>query len=861
MNASIPQIKSREDQNILSMFRSNLKILEIILTKKLISKGQYKSIRKILEDAVKLGQQSTIDKILESHNFISPQIIIKEQFKYNQIIIKLAQQLLKNTLIQKKNIEQEDENSFQKKLSEQKVIFSNLLTQITDDFLRKRVKNIDIILLETGLLEASQLDFLHNGLKHLEIKAMDRKFGEIAVKNKFVTKDIIDKALVDQTRLYQKTHKNHIIGDILVHKKEMTPETRDEILLLQNRILEEDWEETLRSICQSAIEEQEKNAVFGVLVVKENLMNKEKIKEALKLQNLEREAYKKRHSGTPNSKNQNPEQINTPRWIGDILVEDFGLSEKDRRKIVKKQMKKKIEIINLKLGGNIKDAQREMINQLDSYFQLIYSKNRIQAQLQVNKEIPSSMTTNNITLWLYNKKITYGIITNAIHKLLENKIKPGEKITVARGTEPIPEKFIPKINFTSPDALDNTQTFPPIVSKHSNLLTLIRIPGESGFNVNRNFVIAPKGATDITKGSNVIKKKDSFLATCDGVPTISDKGVISVSPIIVIPADLSCDNPAINHDCDVDVHGIVEKNVKIKCRKLIADIFKGHVVTSGDVIIKKQAVNAEIISKGSVTIPSVLNSTVNSEKNILIENSKSTDSTPYNKVSSSIISCNNFCIITNSKLFSSIIRARNKIILRKTVFESDCKLIVGDSVEVIACKTKIEKINAKIQELNSDIKVSQEEIRVLFDNLEKKDTSDIENEIESISKRSQKSKDDMDKILELKKNKRRLEQESKKKYDEYGDLFINMSNSISSLKKMKISSEKEKAELGKTILSLYKEDKNIPVIDAQKATLPKGLIVQFRHTNWALDADYTGFVLREDFNKKKQQYEIKKQRW
>ncbi len=41
----------------------------------------------------------------------------------------------------------------------------------------------------------------------------------------------------------------------------------------------------------------------------------------------------------------------------------------------------------------------------------------------------------------------------------------------------------------------------------------------------------------------------------------------------------------------------------------------------------------------------------------------------------------------------------------------------------------------------------------------------------------------------------------------------------------------------------------------------KGLIVQFRHTNWELDTDYTGFVLREEFNNKTHQYEIKKHRW
>ncbi len=547
-------------------------------------------------------------------------------------------------------------------------------------------------------------------------------------------------------------------------------------------------------------------------------------------------------------------------YLCKATVEMFHLSEKDRRKIVKRQMKTKLEIINLKLGGNIEGAQRELIRQLDSYFRLVYSKKRIQAHIRLNKKIPVSMTTNNIILWLFNKKVTYGISNDAIHKLLNNKIKPGEKIIIAKGNEPVPEKLIPEINFRTSDEPGAVLSFPLIVSKNSNLMTLNRIPGKSGLNVSKSFVIPPKGKSDIIIGANVVQKNDLFLATCDGMIDFSDKRVLCVSPVIVIPADLSCDDPAINHDCDVNVHGTVENNVQIKCRKLITNIFNGHVAADGDVTIKKQAANAQIISKGTITMTSILNSTAAGEKKILIRKTKSSGNTSSENVSGSNISCDDHCIIIDSKLNSSTIQARNKIILSKTEVGKDCRLVVGDSLKIISHKTKIKDIKIKIQDCKNEIHDTKEKLQTSFEKLKKSDISAINIEMNAIKKRSPKTKIDMDRIHELERSKRKLERESKKKYEYYGDMFLDMSERISVLTKMENDFEEKKAKLKKNISALYKKEKSIPVIDAREATLSKGLVVKFRYSEWELDEDYKGLVLSEEYNNASQQYEMKRQR-
>ncbi len=836
------------------LYQSNLRLLNILRVKKLISKNKYEVTKKVLEKELTQGRQPSLNAVEPFKDIIQNETLWREFFKYNQIFLKLSRQFITNTLFPKsKDIGDSQDDPF----FDLDSIFKELQETATEDYLQKRLKNIDLALLERKLMDSSQLEFIHNNAVHLEIKAMDKKFGEIAVKNQFSTKKIIDNALSEQTRLYLQTKKNHIIGDILVTRKEMTPEIRDEILLIQNRILEEDWASLLRESAASVIQEQEKNAMFGAILLKEKLMDEQDVRAALQLQKLERKAYEDYQKEDIGSKKQDLAPPRKPRWIGDILVDDYGLSEKNREKIVAKQLQQKIKIINIKMGGNIKSAHQEMIRELDSYFQVHYTENRLQAFIKLNKEIPSSMTSMNIMLWLYQKKITKGLINPSIYSLLENKVKPGDKVMIAKGEAPVHDKLTPNLHFKKGDALR-----PVIVHKKNRLASIHRTMGKAGINVNQCFIAKHAEACPIQTGVNVIRKNNEFFAACDGVPDFSEKGVLSISPVIDIPGDLDDTGPSINHDCEVCVHGLILSSGKIKCKKLTAEGIKGAILSLDKITVNAFIEDARINASGEVQLSSIRNSEVTSLRTVLIQKKQAGTNPSHSLfVSHSVIDSDDVCIFTDVDITSSMIRAKNKIILRKVKVENDCKLVAGDSLAVIAQKKDLERIEKEKKRVKENIQSLEQQLKELFSSLEKKDISDFEAEVALLNVRRQKTMADLDRIRELKKKIRALKKESEKEYNESGDMFLNMSQRISDEKKRVEKLEQEKSLIQKKIIDMYKKEKNRPEIDARKAVISKGTVIQFRFTSLALESESTGFVFREEYDTLSRRYEIKQHRW
>jgi len=839
------------------LHQSNLRILDILRVKKLISKKQYKAAKTLLENELNQGRQPSLDAAEPIREALQYETLCREFFKYNQIILKLSHQFITNTLSQNLKDVGGDGRATDNQFFDLKNIFKELQETVTEDYLQKRLKNVDLDLLERKIMDLSQLEFIHKNAVHLEIKAMDKKFGEIAIRNQFTTKKTIDNALSEQTRLYLQTKENHIIGDILVSRKEMTPEIRDEILLIQNRLLEEDWASLLRESAASVIQEQEKNALFGAIILKEKLMDKQDVIDALQRQKMETKAFDDHQKANIGNKKQDSPPPQKPRWIGDILVQDYGLSEKNREKIVAKQLQQKIKIINLKLGGNIKNAHQEMIRELDSYFQIHYTKNNFQAFIKLNKEIPSSMTSMNVMLWLYQKKITKGIINPSIHKLLENRVMPGDKVMIAEGEAPVHDQLTPNLHFKKGSALR-----PVIVHKKDRIASIHRTAGKAGINVNQCFIANHAGDFPIQTGINVIRKNNDFFATCDGVPDFSKHGVLSISPVIDIPGNLDDTGPRINHDCEVKVHGFILATERIKCRTLTAEGIKGAIVSLEKITVKELIENVRINASGDAHLASIRDSEVTSLKTVLIYR-KQTETKPVHVlyVSQSIINSDDVCIFTDINITSSTIRARNKIILRKVKVENDSKLIAGDSLEIIDQKKAIEKIEKAKQQTNENIQSLEVQLKELFSSLEKKDISNFEAEIKELNNRRQMTKADLDRVRELNKKIRALKKESEKEYNECGDMFLNMSQRISAEKKRIIQLEQEKALIQKKIIDMYKKEKGSPEIDARKAIIAKGTVIQFRFTSLELKSDSAGFVFREEYDTFSGRYEIKQHRW
>ncbi|MBF0573264.1 MAG: hypothetical protein HQK69_05835 [Desulfamplus sp.] len=843
-----------------------------------------------MDDHLSKGIQLSFEEICVSFSSfkledIEP-VINKEIFKYNQIIIKLAQQFAKNTTTQQLKLQKHDDISIKQANDKLQGVFSKILKDLTNDYLGSCQRNIDDILVESGFIQESQLEFLHSSAEHLEIKVQDRKFGEIAVNNDFTTQEIVNKALDEQTERYKKTNKNHIIGDILVEQQHITPETRNEILIIQNRVLEEDWEETLKEVGQSSIEEKEKNAMFGALILKERLLDEKQVVEALKIQAKELENYRKSINGQNSSDNNtigNSKKQLKPRWIGDILVEDFGLSERDRKRIVKKQMEYKIERINLKLGLNLNDAHIELFNEMDQYFELSYSKDKIEAYIKVVKPVPKSMTKDNIIIWLYHKKIRYGRINSAIDNLIANKVKPGKSILLAKGDEPVSAQMQYKFHFnTDSSKKSSTGIFSFIVKKGAKLITLQKLKGNSGLNVNHCFV-APSMVTPLTiiKGENVIRSDNSFIASCDGVPNFSENKVLSLDSLIYIDSDITPEHviaanknnkdnsqnsvasknlTELIYDCDFHIKGTIENDVVLGCRQLKVGNIKGKVSATEDVTVQEDTINGEITSKGNIYLKSIQNSVISSEKSIAVQLHSDDTNTSFIKIYHSIITSDDIVRISDAKIVASVIRAKNKVILKKVIVGEKCKFILGDSIEAIGYKKRIEELNNDIELIDIQIKDLQEKSRELFEKIEKKDIAAIDQEIKNLSK-NQKTKDDVDKISELRVIKRQKEKEYEASVDKYGTIFMQNSQQIKQYQDQKKSLEKEKKELNISVMSIYKKEQEIPELDIRRSMLPAGTVIQFRYHKQVLKTDCEGFVFREEFNNLTNKYELKQHRW
>lgn len=128
------------------------------------------------------------------------------------------------------------------------------------------------VLVVHGMMSQAQLDFLVSVQKMLEVRKLDGKFGTIAVKNEFTTREEIDRALQEQNKIFKETKAIKLIGDILVESKALTENQRNAILKTQKRF------ETAISVEQKSpdvpdVKERSKTDAEFNLTVSEDKLN------------------------------------------------------------------------------------------------------------------------------------------------------------------------------------------------------------------------------------------------------------------------------------------------------------------------------------------------------------------------------------------------------------------------------------------------------------------------------------------------------------------------------------------------------------------------------------------------------------
>lgn len=127
------------------------------------------------------------------------------------------------------------------------------------------------IMVNHGMISHTQLDFLISVQKMFETRRLDSRFGTIAVKNDFATRDEIDRAFQEQNRIFKKTKILKLIGDILVESNVLTEEERDAILLRQKRFDEITSAEKKRHSANDSEEQIKSDVEFDLTVSEDKL--------------------------------------------------------------------------------------------------------------------------------------------------------------------------------------------------------------------------------------------------------------------------------------------------------------------------------------------------------------------------------------------------------------------------------------------------------------------------------------------------------------------------------------------------------------------------------------------------------------
>lgn len=127
------------------------------------------------------------------------------------------------------------------------------------------------VLLAQRMISQAQLDFLFSVQKMVETRRLDGKFGAIAVRKGFTTRDEIDRALEEQKKVFKETRTIKLIGDILVESKVLTENQRDAILERQKRFEEITSAGQKRSDVPDSEEQIESDAEFNLTVSEDKL--------------------------------------------------------------------------------------------------------------------------------------------------------------------------------------------------------------------------------------------------------------------------------------------------------------------------------------------------------------------------------------------------------------------------------------------------------------------------------------------------------------------------------------------------------------------------------------------------------------
>ena len=457
--------------------------------------------------------------------------------------------------------------------------------QLLDQLAHKRQKDPDYSALDlfqaTRVLSEEDISFLLAVRDHLELKMLDKKFGELGIANQFIQPESLKKALDIQNTIFKETNESKLIGDILLENNEITPSDKAAILLTQDRIKDELLYEAMNDIAASEIEKLSLNMRFGAIAVKKEFISIAQLNQALAIQG------KEVRQGSPR------------RYMGDILKELFDLPDDVLNRILKIQKELEKKRLALEKALEKYNSEANINKRIARAFDYRFSKNKLEAFLGRSRETYEDIRVSDLKRWLNSIGITFGFCEDkALHDFLAENIV-GHEICIAKGIPPAPgedgriEFYFDTDSRTAENEADLDLL--PLVKKGDAMAQRIpAVPGKPGKDVS-GFALAPpvpKQAA-LNCGEGVIRDEDLFIADTDGIAVLVQNRTLFVKAKEIriptrhhtgtIDADLGETYQGVNLKVDGD---ILESGM-VRCQGLeVLGSIYGQVRATGDIIVR-----------------------------------------------------------------------------------------------------------------------------------------------------------------------------------------------------------------------------------------------------------------------------------
>ena len=612
--------------------------------------------------------------------------------------------------------------------------------------------------------------------EYLIIKKQGEEFGKIAIEFGLATQQDVDKALEHQKKEFKRAKVRKLIGDILVESRVITIKQKKAILKEQT-FLDTQAEKIFDSYQSNEIDPYNGQQIdskvnlsgyekqflqtkvldqeFAASVIEKNLASKREVKIAQKVQE---EQF---------------EEKQEIRILGDIMVELDYLTEKQRNLILKEQ--KRIE-------GNDETVP-------DSTILVRISQDQMEALIKIKKDV-KRISIQDIKQALENKEIRYGIYPDAI---LQCNLDMENSEFIAAKQDFSLELIKARKAFYHFD----TSKIDTEVKKKGATLAEQRIGGDTylkkdlfGNNIEQT------NGHDITfrcgSGTRLSQDNTKAFAGKTGFPSLSIDGKLYVHPIINVLEDADLKYGPLEIYANLNISGVLTGAYPVNAGEINAREIRGaHIEAIGNVRAQIGITDSVISAQGDIHARYLHHCRIETFGNVYIEN----------EIIDSQIFCSGEIDSGQCRVISSTLYGKKGIELagvgnNKT---KGCTLGAGTEHHILE----------KAKQINIEIKNVSQQLDELKDKRDERD---------HFAKKS------FQKMIELKifhdraKNKKRkLSNEFKKRKESFrkeklknivkliGNLERRMESSLSSLKQLnefKKKYEKEKIILEKKIKRL-----------------------------------------------------------